>query len=145
MSRFLLGILFVTVTVTSFAGDIGGIFPFTFTENGLETEGVDFGQVTQGSFHQRFIIITNTSDLKVKDVSVRISGNYRASNCMSLFLPGNSCMLILNYTAPGHISRDKKWLTIEFNVLLPDGIVYSDSQRLLVIGGTLKSTNDDPA
>jgi hypothetical protein len=145
MNRFLLGILFATVTVTSTAGDTGSIFPFTFTENGLETEAVDFGQVPQGSFHQRFIVITNTSNLKVKDVSVKIAGNYRASNCMSLFLPGYSCMVILNYVAPGHISRDKKWLTINFNVLLPDEIMYSDSQRLLVIGGTLKSTNDDPA
>ena len=145
MNRFLLGVLFVTLTATASAGDIGNIFPFAFIENGLETEGVDFGQVPQGSFHQRFIVIMNTSNLKVKDVSVRISGNYRASNCMPLFLPGDSCMLVLNYTAPGHISRDKKWLTIEFNVLLPDGIKYSDAQRLLVIGGTLKSANDDPA
>ena len=145
MNRFLLGILFVTITATASAGDLDSIFPFAFTEHGLETAGVDFGQVPQGSFHQRFIVITNTSNLKVKDVSVRISGNYRASNCMSSFLPGDSCMLILNYTAPGHISRDKKWLTIEFNVLLPDGIKYSDAQRLLVIGGTLESANEDPA
>lgn len=37
------------------------ILPFTFTENGLIIEGVDFGQVPQASFHQRFIVITNTS------------------------------------------------------------------------------------
>lgn len=145
MNRFLAGILFVTVSVASYAGGTDSIFPFAFSENGLAIEGVDFGQVPQGSFHQRFIVIANTSSVEVKSVSVKITGNYKASNCMPLFQPSSSCMVILNYKAPGHVGWDKKWLNINFNILLPDGTMHSDSQRLRVIGGTLENTNDDPA
>ena len=143
MNRFLAGILFLTVSVTSYAGGAESIFPFTFFENGLAIEGVDFGQVPQGSFHQRFIVIANTSSLEVKGVSVKITGNYRASNCMQLFPPGSSCMVILNYKAPAYVGWDKQWLNVDFNVLLPDGTRHSDSQRLRVIGGTLENTSDD--
>jgi len=145
MNRFLAGMLFVTVSVTSYAGGTDSVVPFGFFENGLAIEGVDFGQVSQGSFHQRFIVIVNTGSLEVKGVSVKISGNFRASNCMPLFLPGSSCMVILNYKAPSNVGWDKKWLSIDFNILLPDGTMHSDSQQLRVIGGTLKKSSDDPA
>jgi len=145
MSRFLAGILFATVSVASYASGTDRIFPFTFFENGLAIEGVDFEQVPQSSFHQRFIVIANTSSLEVKGVSVKIAGNYRASNCMSLFLPGSSCIVILNYKAPGHVSWDMKWLNVDFNILLPDGTRHSDSQRLRVIGGTLVNISNDQA
>ncbi len=145
INRFLAGILFVTVSVASFAGGTDNIIPFIFTENGFVVSSVDFGQVPQGSFHQRFIVITNTSSLEVKDVSVRIAKSYTASNCMEIFLPGSSCIVVLNYTAPDYVGWDKKWLNIDFNILLPGGTKQSDSQRLPVIGGTLENASDDPA
>jgi hypothetical protein len=111
------------------------IFPFTFTESGLHIEGVDFGQVSPSSFHQRFIEITNISSHELKNVAIRITGNYKISNCMSLFLPGTSCLAILNYKAPAHASWDIKWLTIEFTVQQEDGSIHSHSQRLSVVGG----------
>ena len=111
------------------------ILPFSFTENGLFIEGVDFGQVPQASFHQRFIVITNTSSYKLKNVVLKISGNYKVSNCMSVFLPGVACSVILNYKAPAHAGWDIKWLNIEFTVQQPDDSIHSDSQRLPIIGG----------
>lgn len=112
------------------------ILPFTFTENGLYIEYVDFGQVPQASFHQRFIVISNTSSYELKNVVLQITGHYKASNCMPVFLPGTACNVILNYKAPPHAGWDMKWLNIEFTVLLADGSIQSDSQRLPVIGGT---------
>jgi hypothetical protein len=111
------------------------IFPFAFTESGLHIESVDFGQVSPSSFHQRFIAITNNSSQELKNVAIRITGNYKVSNCMSEFLPGTSCNVILNYKAPAHASWDIKWLTIEFTVQQADGSTHSHSQRLSVVGG----------
>ena len=111
------------------------ILPFTFTENGFVIEGVDFGQVPQASFHQRFIVITNTSNHKLNNVVLKITGNYTVSNCMSVFLPGVSCNVILNYRAPPHAGWDMKWLNIEFTAQQPDNSIHSDSQRIPIIGG----------
>ena len=111
------------------------IFPFIFTENGFVIEGVDFGQVPQASFHQRFIVITNTSNHELKNVVLKITGNYTVSNCMSVFPPGVSCNVILNYKAPAHAGWDIKWLNIEFTAQQPDNSIHSDSQRLPIIGG----------
>ena len=116
------------------------ILPFTFTENGFVIEGVDFGQVPQASFHQRYIVITNTSKHELKNVVLKITGNYKVSNCMSIFLPGESCNVILNYKAPAQASWDIKWLNIEFTAEQPDSSIYSDSQRLPVIGGVQQSS-----
>lgn len=145
MKRYLAGILFACCLITSLSGGADSIFPFTFTENGFAIEGVDFGQVPQGSFHQRFIVITNISSQEVKDVAVKITGNYTASNCMSVFQSGSSCMVILNYKAPAYVSRDRKWLNIDFSILLDDGVRYADSQRLSVVGATLTDSSNDPA
>ena len=118
------------------------ILPFVFTENGLVIEGVDFGQVPQASFHQRFIVITNTSSHELKNVVLTITGNYRVSNCMSVFMPGVSCNVILNYKAPAHAGWDMKWLNIEFTVQQQDNSIHSDSQRLPIIGGVQQPSGE---
>ena len=127
--------LFVLCASVSLADVPDRILPFIFTENGFIIEGVDFGQVPQDSFHQRFIVITNTSNYELKNVALKITGNYTISNCMPVFLPGVSCNVILNYKAPAHAGWDMKWLNIEFTAQQPDNSIYSDSQRLPVIGG----------
>jgi len=119
------------------------IFPFTFIENANIIEGVDFGQVRPSSFHQRFIVITNTSDRVVNNVSIRISGNYTVSNCMSVFQPDESCFVVLNYRAPAQASWDRKWLNIEFSMQHQSGSVQADSQRIPVIG-SVPSLWDQP-
>jgi len=130
--------LLVLCTPVSLADVPDRILPFIFSENGLVIEGVDFGQVPQGSFHQRFIVITNTSNRELKNVVLKITGNYTISNCMSVFLPGVSCNVILNYKAPARASWDIKWLNIEFTTEQPDNSIYSDSQRFPVIGSVLQ-------
>ena len=127
--------LFALCVSVSLAEVPDRILPFSFTENGLYIEGVDFGQVPQASFHQRFIVITNTSSHELKNVVLKITGNYKVSNCMSVFLPGMVCYVILNYKAPAHAGWDMKWLNIEFTVQQSDGSIHSDSQRLPIIGG----------
>ena len=122
-----------------FAGVVHGqlperSFPFSFTENGLRIENVDFGEVLQSSFHQRFIIIANNSTTTVSNVAIRISGAYNVSNCMPTFKPGESCYVVLNYKAPNHASWDRKWLSVEFTLKEPDGSVHTDSQRIPVVG-----------
>jgi hypothetical protein len=117
------------------------IMPFSFTENGFLIEGVDFGQVAPASFHQRFIVITNTSSHELKNVVLKITGNYKVSNCMSVFLPGMVCYVILNYKAPAHAGWDMKWLNIEFTVQQPEDLIHSDSQRLPIIGGVQLSSD----
>ena len=119
------------------------IMPFNFIENGFFIDVVDFGQVSPASFHQRFIVITNTSNHEPKNVVLKITGNYTASNCMSAFLPGESCNVILNYKAPAHAGWDMKWLNIEFTVQQADGSIQSDSQRLPIIGG-VQVSSDQP-
>ena len=119
------------------------IFPFIFLENGLSIEGVDFGQVPSSSFHQRFIVITNTSTHTVNNVTIKISGNYTVSNCMSVFKSGESCYVVLNYKAPGHASWDRKWLTVEFVLQQDDGSKHTDSQRIPVVGH-VPPTTDPP-
>jgi len=119
------------------------IFPFNFVENAIIIEGVDFGQVRPSSFHQRFIVITNTSGWLVNNVSIKISGNYTVSNCMSVFQPDESCFVVLNYRAPAQASWDRKWLSIEFSLQHPSGSVQTDSQRIPVIG-SVPSLSDQP-
>jgi hypothetical protein len=135
--------LLVLCASASLADVPNRIFPFTIFENGLIIEGVDFGQVPQASFHQRFIVITNSSSHELKNVVMKITGSYTVSNCMSVFLPGTSCNVILNYKAPAHESWDIKWLNIEFTVQKPDNSIHSDSQRLPVVGG-VKLQADQP-
>ena len=127
--------LLVLCSSVSLAEAPDRIVPFIFTENGFVIEGVDFGQVPQASFHQRFIVITNTSNHELKNVVLTITGNYTVSNCMSVFLPGVSCNVILNYKAPAHAGWDVKWLNIGFTAQQPDNSIHSDSQRLPIIGG----------
>ena len=95
-------ILFALCAFVSLAEVPDRIMPFSFTEYGFFIEVVDFGQVSPASFHQRFIVITNTSSYELKNVALKITGNYTASNCMSVFLPDVSCNVILNYKAPAH-------------------------------------------
>jgi hypothetical protein len=135
--------LFALCALVSLAEVPERILPFSFTENGFFIEGIDFGQVPPASFHQRFIIITNTSSHELKNVALRITGNYTASNCMPVFLPGVACNVIINYKAPANASWDTKWLNIEFTVQQPDGSTNSDSQRLPIIGG-VQPSSDQP-
>jgi hypothetical protein len=127
--------LLVLCASVSIAAVPDRILPFTFTEKGYAIEGVDFGEVPQASFHQRFIVITNTSNHKLMNVVLKITGNYTVSNCMSVFQPGVSCYVILNYKAPAHTGWEMKWLDIEFTFQQPDNSIHTDSQRLPVIGG----------
>ena len=135
--------LFALCSSMSLADVPDRILPFSFTEDGLFIEGVDFGQVPQASFHQRFIVITNTSSHELKNVVLKITGNYKVSNCMSVFLPGMVCYVILNYKAPAHAGWDMKWLNIEFTVQQSDGSIHSESQRLPIIGG-VQVPSDQP-
>ena len=119
------------------------IFPFTFFENGLSIEVIDFGYVPPGSFTQRYLVISNGSEHKLNNVTLRLTGPYSISRCMAAFEPGDVCQTILNYHAPGHASWNGKWLDIEFTVQLPNGTIQSDSQRIPVIGGVQLPTEAD--
>ena len=136
-------LLLLCSTATLHADTPERIFPFMFVENGLGIEVIDFGYVPPASFTQRFLIISNRSEHKLNNVTLRLTGPYSISRCMAVFKPGDSCQVILNYHAPGHATWDSKWLDLEFTVQLPNGTVQSDLQRLPVIGSVQVPTEAD--
>ena len=111
------------------------IYPLTFMENGLRTDAINFGYVKPGSFTQRYILIGNTSNHTLTNTVIRLTGRFTTSSCMSVFNPGDSCQVILNYRAPEISSWESKWLEIEFSVQQPNGMTHTDSQRIAVTGG----------